>query len=576
MKSEKGLQNVLHRINGKGYKAYKDIQGPYDFGRYVVSIDHVQGDPFASPSRVRIRMSQETAAFPADTFSGKSREVALRDFITRRFSNSIKQFCKGNRGSGKSGIISIDAPGQEILERTSALVTEQHVEARFVLGLPAFGRRVAAREAEAMFLQELPKIVQASLFFKNLDAQALYNHVKTAEDADFLRSQLDSLGLVAFVADGAILPRASGVDARPLDRKRAVPFQSPASMRVEVELPNRGKLTGMGVPQGITLIVGGGYHGKSTLLNALELGIYNHVPGDGREFVVTDPAAVKIRAEDGRRIEKVDISPFINNLPFAESTRAFSTENASGSTSQAANIIEAIEAGAKVLLIDEDTSATNFMIRDHRMQELVSKEKEPITPFIDKARQLYEELGISTILVIGGSGDYFDVADSVVCMVEYRPQDFTENAKAVAEKYRAERKPEGGGSFGDLTERIPLARSVDPSSGRRQARIKCNCVGSIDFGRHNIDLSSVEQLVHISQTRAIGDAIYYARSYMNGAGTLKEIIDAVLSDVNDKGLDALSRVPAGNYACFRELELAAALNRLRSLSVNQKKSARKY
>jgi predicted ABC-class ATPase len=546
----------------------------YDFGTYLVLIDHVQGDPFASPSRVRVRVSQETAAFSGDTFSGKSREVALRDFLTRRFCNSIKQSCKGNRGSGKSGIISIDPPGQEILERTSAFVTQQEVEARFVLGLPAFGRRVAAREAEAMFLQELPKIVQASLFSKSLDAQALYTHVRTAEDADFLRSQLDSLGLVAFVADGAVLPRASGIDPRPLDRKRAVHFQSPPSMRVEVVLPNRGKLTGMGVPKGITLIVGGGYHGKSTLLNALELGIYNHLPGDGREFVVTDPAAVKIRAEDGRRIEKVDISPFINNLPLGESTRSFSTENASGSTSQAANIIEAIEAGAEVLLIDEDTSATNFMIRDHRMQELVSKEKEPITPFIDKARQLYEDLGISTILVIGGSGDYFDVADSVVCMVEYRPHDFTENAKAVAEEYRAERKQEGGKFFGNLTDRIPLARSVDPSAGRKEVKIKCHGIGSISFGRQNIDLSSVEQLVDMSQTRAIGDAIYYARRYMNGTGTLKEIIDAVLSDVNDKGLDALGRVPAGNYASFRELELAAALNRLRSLSVNQTKPAR--
>lgn len=571
MKSKSSLRTMLHRIDGKGYKAYKDIQGAYDFGEYVLFIDHVQGDPFASPSRIRIQASQELTAFPSDTFALKSREVALRDFLTRSFHHSTRQFCKGNRGSGKSGVICIDVLGQEILERTSVFVTGERVEARFVLGLPAFGRKIAAKEAEAMFFEEVPKIVKSSLFFENLDAKALYKHVETAEDADFLRKQLDGLGLVAFVAEEAILPRASGIDPRPLDRDRVIPFRSPETMQVEVELPNAGKLTGMGVPKGITLIIGGGYHGKSTLLNALELGIYNHIPGDGREFVVTNPYAMKIRAEDGRRIEKVNISPFINNLPFAEDTKAFSSENASGSTSQAANIIESLEAGAKVLLIDEDTSATNFMIRDHRMQELVSKENEPITPFIDKARQLNNELGISTILVIGGSGDYFDVADSVICMVEYKPQDFTKDAKAVAEKYRAERKPEGGGHFGELTERIPLNRSFDPSAGRKKVKIRCSSVASIGFGRHNIDLSSVEQLADISQTRAIGDAIYYAKKYMNNCRTLKEIVDTVLQDIGEKGLDTLSPMPVGNYAVFREMELAAAINRLRTFSVTQKR-----
>ncbi|UCC91601.1 MAG: ABC-ATPase domain-containing protein, partial [Candidatus Aenigmatarchaeota archaeon] len=409
------LKNILRRIDGRGYKAYRDIEGIYSFENFTLFVDHVQGDPFATPSRIRVRVPQEVAGFPKDTFKSKSREIALRDFLTRRFSEAARKFCRGNRGTGNSGTISIDRPGQEILERTSAFVEEFHLEARFVMGLPAFGRRIASRHAEAMFFEELPKIVENSLFFESLDSKSLYQHIETNEDTDFLRDQLDKKNLIAFVADKSVLPRASGIDPRPLTEGKVVPFESPKSLKVRIKLPNKGEITGMGIRKGITLIVGGGYHGKSTLLKALELGVYNHIPGDGREFVVTNPYAVKIRAEDGRRIEKADISPFITNLPFSQETKEFSTDNASGSTSQAANIIESLEAGAQALLIDEDTSATNFMIRDHRMQELVSKDKEPITPFIDKARQLHKDFGVSTILVIGGSGDYFDVADHVIC-----------------------------------------------------------------------------------------------------------------------------------------------------------------
>lgn len=569
MQTAQTLKRILRRIDGRGYKAYRDIQGSYAFTDYLLLIDYVQGDPFASPSRIRVQIPQTVAQFPEDTFHNKSREVALRDFLTREFYKASQQFCKGNRGTGKSGIISIDRPRQEILERTSMVVTKEYVEARFIMGLPAFGRRIAGRHAEAMFFEELPKIVKA-IYFGNVDSQALYTHIKTAEDADFLRNQLDSLGLVAFVADGAVLPRVSGIDPRPLTKGKVVPFTAPDSLRVKIEVPNKGVITGMGIPTGVTLIVGGGYHGKSTLLTALELGVYNHIPKDGREFVVANFNTVKIRAEDGRRIEKVDISPFIANLPFGQDTKAFSTEDASGSTSQAANIMEALEVGAEVFLIDEDTSATNFMIRDHRMQELVSKEREPITPFIDKVRQLCKELYVSTLLVIGGSGDYFDVADCVICMVEYLPYDVTENARTIAEKYKAERTPEGGEHFGAITERIPLHHSFDPSKGRRSVKISSKGLHSILFGTHRIDLQAVEQLVDISQTRAVGDAIYYAMKYMDGKRTLKEIVECVVTEVTKK-LDVLNPRPVGDYAVFRRLELAAAINRLRTLEIQQKR-----
>ena len=198
--------------------------------------------------------------------------------------------------------------------------------------------------------------------------------------------------------------------------KHSVPFISPESLRITMNLPHKGKIIGMGIPQGITLIVGGGYHGKSTLLNALELGVYNHIAGDGREYVITDNTALKLRSEDGRSIKDVDISLFINDLPNKKNTHCFSTADASGSTSQAAGIIEGMEAGSKVFLLDEDTSATNFMVRDTFMQEIISREKEPITPFLERAQKLYTIAGISTLLVAGSSGAFFHIADTIIQM----------------------------------------------------------------------------------------------------------------------------------------------------------------
>jgi predicted ABC-class ATPase len=561
------LEALLLRLEGKGYKAYKGVEGVYSAPTFTLFIDHVQGDPFAPPSRVRVQVEHRKAGFPPDTYSTKSRRIALADFLTRQFAAAAERV-EEHLGTGHSGLIAIDRPGQEILERTSVVITEEYIEARFVVGLPARGRRILGKEAAELLCRKVPKVVEETLFFSKLDRRSLYLQILTAEDADWLRGQLPKRGLVAFVADGSILPRRSGIDDRPLPQEKAIPFRSPESLKVEFHLPNRGLIKGMGIPEGVTLIVGGGYHGKSTLLNAIQLGIYNHIPGDGREFVVTIPSAVKIRAEDGRRIEKVDISPFISNLPFGQDTTRFCTENASGSTSQAANIIEALEAGAKLLLLDEDTCATNFMVRDHRMQELISKDKEPITPFIDKVRQLYSEHGVSTILVMGGSGDYFDVADTVIAMIEYRPYDVTAEAKAIAEKYKAERKNEGGESFGQIKPRVPLAWSLDPSKGKYEVKITAKGTRAIVFGWHEIDLSAVEQLVHPGQLHAIGQALYYARErYMDGRRTVAEILKLVMEDIERGGLDVLDSRLMGHYAIFRPQELAAALNRLRTLKV---------
>ncbi|RMD94921.1 MAG: ATPase, partial [Calditrichaeota bacterium] len=334
-------------------------------------------------------------------------------------------------------------------------------------------------------------------------------------------------------------------------------------------------ITGMGIPAGVTLIVGGGYHGKSTLLKALERGVYPHIPGDGREYVVTLPDAVKIRAEDGRRVEQVDISPFITNLPFGQNTKSFCTDDASGSTSQAANIMEALEAGARLLLVDEDTSATNFMVRDARMQALVHKQFEPITPFLDRVRQLYESLGVSTILVMGGCGDYLDVADTVIMMRNYLPVDITEEARKVAQSLPTRRRQEVSSDFSLKVSRIPLPESFDPSRGKRPIKIDAKALDLILFGTDPIDLRYVEQLVDISQTRAVGYAINLAcKKFMDGRTPLPAILDALENYLNEHGLDVLDpfrrgEQHPGNFARPRRFEIAAAINRLRTLRMHQ-------
>lgn len=568
MSNRENLRQLLLQLDDLGYKAYKDIKGRYQFPDFTLMIDRVQGDPFASPSQVRVQIPQSVADFPSDLYCTPSREIALRDYLTRQF-DLAAQDASHHRGTGNSGRIAITAVGQSVLERTSTFITDKLVEVRFVVGLPARGRRISGRQGAEMLCDDIPDIVNQALKYKSLDATAIQEQVETIEDADWLRQQLGERGLVAFIADGAILPRRSGVDDRPL-QDQAVPFQSPEVLRVTFTCPNRGVVTGMGIPTGVTLIVGGGYHGKSTLLQALELGVYNHIPGDGRELVVTQPSAVKIRAEDGRSIASVDISPFINQLPQGRSTRQFSTTNASGSTSQAANIIEALEADAQLLLVDEDTAATNFMIRDRRMQQLIAKEKEPITPFIDKIRQLYTDYGVSTILVMGGSGDYFDVADTVIALENFQPDDVTEKAKAIAQNHRTERIPEGGKHFGDIAPRIPLPESIDPSRGHREVKLKVRDVDEVVFGTEEIDLAAVEQIAEKGQLRAIADAIVYAkRHYINGKYTMPEILNRVMADIESKGLDILSNLPEGDFVLFRRFEFAAALNRLRTLKVRE-------
>lgn len=576
------LRQELERIDRKGYPAYKSLKGQYDFGTYILSIDHVQGDPFASPSSVSVTIQMEQAGFPETYWKEDYARTALEDALLRRFSKCLQDLSFKAKGSGKSGLISTSHPGSEILPRSALVMSPKQVTARFEVGFPANGRTIQARELEKILFDLLPPVIRKCLFYKSWNPASLKKVYELSVDQHYIRQELAKRGLVAFIADGSVLPRMSGVSSKPLPD--AVLFSAPESLKVGMQLPYRGEVTGMGIPQGVTLIIGGGYHGKSTLLQALEQGVYNHIAGDGREYAITESTALKLRAEDGRSVQNLDLSLFIHDLPNGKDTVHFSTEDASGSTSQAAAVMEGIEAGSHTFLIDEDTSATNFLVRDEFMQKIVHERKEPITPFCARIRDLYEQAGISTVLVAGSSGTFFHVADTVIQMDAYRPLDvkekvdqllgeyplpsFTSSAFSLPDQKRlfwgcVNKTPKGAGGKArpDAADRSSHGRG----SGRED-RIKTKVMSTDGFSINHamVDLRYVEQLTDSEQTAALAGMMKYILRTQTGAVSVKQLADLMERMLSQKGLDAFMDGYAHcGYAMPRRQEIFAMLNRYR-------------
>lgn len=548
-------------LDGAGYGAYKKLKGAYSESGLTVSIDRVQADPYASPSKVRLILPMKVASIPQHLVDDATGRVAVADFLARRIQ------ADPNRPRN----VHVGDIGQQVLERTHVLVTPDRVEARLLVGLPAKGRRILGRQAAHLLADDLPNLSDDCLRhdrFDPADVQALEDHVTLLRDQEALRAQLKSRKLVAFVGNGAILPRAAGDSDRPLAANRATAFESPESLSQTFELPSGRTVTGMGIPEGLTVIVGGGYHGKSTLLRALERGIYPHISGDGREWVISRADVASVRAEDGRPITGDDISPFITNLPTGTDTSHFSTTNASGSTSQAANVVEAHAAGACALLIDEDTSATNFMIRDRLMQRLVPNDKEPITPFVQRVRSLYDATSVSTVLIAGGSGAYLRLADTVIAMDAYRPREVTARAHDIAREGEAPEEMEEAedtGEFRHATARRILARGT--LSSRKPP--KPRGVSTISVDRSDIDLSAVGQLVVPSQTAAIAAALAWLSKNADGQTPLVDLVARLEQQITEKGLAVLTpgRDHPGHLSRPRGAEILAAANRYRELKL---------
>lgn len=466
-------------------------------------------------------MPLEQTGFPSDYFRSEIRKVALCDFITRTAASIIRdKHLNRNVGGGnggwsspKGGAFNINAPGQEVLPRTSAIVSgEETIEMRFSVALPAAGRTVLGQEANQILALNLVELIKNTLLHGNLDEKKLALHISSVENQHHLRQQLSDHNLIAFVANGSILPRSSGASATPMVNSSVVPFQSPPELSVTMAQLDGVAVSGMGIPKGVTLLTGGGFHGKSTLLEALELGVYDHIPNDGRERIVTDPSAVKIRAEDGRPVSGADISPFISSLPGGKDPKSFSTDDASGSTSMAANIQEALEIGSKSLLIDEDSSATNLLVRDARMQALI--QNEPITPLVSKVRALYKQHGVSTIMVVGGLGDWLSVADNVIAMDYYVPRLITSKVQAVLKQFPSEVGQDT--KYGSLPQRNVQVRvdgEISPyTASRSHINIKPhvkNPVNDPSQAPQGINLQFMDQVVEIGQARMIAASIQH-------------------------------------------------------------------
>lgn len=561
------LKNKLESIHRKSYPAYKSLRGSYTFGDFVLSIDHVQGDPFAAPSSLHVELPLKKAGFPEKYLEKRHTKTALEDLILRSFSKALDQYSFKAKGSGKSGLISTSRPGPEIMRRTAVEFNNIALLVRFEVGFPANGRTINAQELEKILLEFLPQIVKTCLFYQSWEKAKIQACYELAENQQRIREVLEERKLVAFCANGSILPRKSGVSSQPL--KDAIEFQSPESMEISIDLPFGNSIRGMGIPEGVTLIIGGGYHGKSTLLQALEQGVYNHVKGDGREYVITRADALKLRAEDGRAVSHLDLSLFIHDLPNGKDTHCFSTEDASGSASQAAGVLEGMEAETSCFLIDEDTSATNFLVRDAFMQRVVSGDQEPITPFIARVRDLYEKVGISTILVAGSSGAFFHVADTIIQMDAYRPKDVKMSVEALLPEYPPADLCSNAEPFTLPTEKrmFVMERKIKRHGrGEREERIKTKVMGTDGFSiEHNIvDLRCVEQLIDTEQTAALAAILKHIVKKGSICMEMQELVAEINTLLKKKGMAAfVEGALSCGYAYPRKEEIYLMLNRFR-------------
>lgn len=601
------LTSHLHAIDGRSYAAYKAIVGRYrsPLG-WVLYIDRIQPDPYAPPTAIRVVLplaltgadarltgftprltgadtrptgTNEPLTEANETLTGTNshltasptRAVALRDYLAR----TLRELLKGQA-------ISIAPAGQEILERSSVNLHETwqddfstpafntpgpYLELRLRWSLPAFGREIAGRQAARNLNLDLARAVAGlDLRESELGAEA-WKHCQVAEDHAALQEILVERGWVAFLADGANLARRSGVSQLPLEG--GVPLTAPETLAQTVQLPHTGVVRGTAIPAGVTVIAGGGYHGKSTLLNAIARGIYPHIPGDGRELVATVPEAMAVRAADGRAVTGVDLRPFISHLPGRDADPAqFTTANASGSTSQAASIMESLELWGQpaqaALLLDEDTCATNLLIRDQRMRALVSSEREPITPLVDRIRALHRERGISTLIVMGGSGDYLDVADQVLIMDSYRLVDATAQARQVCDS-----QPRMDTSLPDFP--LPAQRLPQRPEAKRRGPSRTRALGTqrLVLDRHEVDVADVSGLVDEGQALAVAWALRaLLERHFDGRTSLSQALAQVAKRLDDVGLDALGEAHPAFLVRPRLVDVGAAVNRLRSLQVN--------
>lgn len=578
------LKSKIQRFNKCKYHLYQGLLGSYQFEKFIMNIDHIQADPFAPPSKITIKVPYENTLFPSSFIETDIRKVAFCDFIARYIASHIRTFTKDGKGSGNGGFCGIRYGTQKVIESNAVMIKDNHIELKFLVGFPAFGRSIASKEAIETLVHEIPTLIEHCVLNSDTMTVTIQEFITLAERQQELRTLCSHAGIVSFIANGSILARASAIDDKPMSSKKAKTFKSPKELEKSFTLSDGFHVTGMAIPKGVTLIAGGGFHGKSTLLSAISNAIYNHIPGDGREYCITDESAVFLRAEDGRSVSGIDISSFIHNLPNRQRSDFFYTENASGSSSQAANLVESCEMGSSLLLIDEDISATNFLIRDTRMRALVPDEKETITPLIAHIADLKSK-GISIVMVTGALGDFMAVADKVIIANNYEYTDQTVHANQIMEQFplvEVEATPID----------LRFNRTVNNDSieyiGKKGMAIIAGEPGKVYLGREIIDMSAWNHLYDVSQYSTLAAILAYIKEkqYLNQAPQV--IWDKISKDIAKYGWEIFSNVglnhlskrqemrqeknpkPASNNWRYivktRPLDWHAALCRLRTLS----------
>lgn len=578
------LHDLLASIADQPFHNIQKLRGSYRFPRFELSFIKMQGSPGANPASIAsIKIALQASKIPGEFFKAAECKLAVADFLIRRFRHGIDEFAQQNRGKDGSGSFSAIALSQKMLSRDSVLFDGETVYLRFIISLPAKGQGGGifdAGQAWIMFSQELTAIVDATFFYRHYDAQTrtlLQQFVDMQKTRAEIIRFMQRHDLVAFIANDAKLPRQSGVDDRPSMSEFIKTFQSPTSLQIKIPLRDGRSVTGMGIKEGITCITGGGYHGKSTLLQALLAGVYAHIPGDGREYVVTREDAFFIRAEEGRSIRNVDISAFISDLPNGLKTACFSSDNASGSTSQAANIVEAIESGSRLLLFDEDTCATNFLVRDELIKKILDDAQEPIKPLYSTVRSLWEKHHVSMIFVVGGLGYFLQKADTCLLMDNYRCDDITAKVRDRLGPIAKEDTP----SPDFAISRRLAAGNFDPCYINQRLnktipkRIKDlrNAPKQLEYGMDLINLEAVAQIAEAPQMLAIGYCLLALRTQLKQSGdkpeTIRFWIDRMESEISKHGLAFLEPDYPGTLSMPRKYELAAAINRIRSLRIFQ-------
>ena len=561
------LYQKLDRIRAQVYRKYKTLEGAYASSTWTLILDKAQVSPKSKPSQLRLRVPYMAAGFPPGLYKDRLQKIPLSDFILRRFEKLCKKISR-HTGSGKSGIFYSDSTGPEILERSAVFFDQNTLELRFRYGLPAEGSRTDPQSFKEALEHAFPKIIKEVLTWDAYDEKEVRDHIHLYEDQEALRNLLKANHWIAFIPDGAILPRESSFSTRPL--KNAIPFQAPDSLRVTVKLPHKKELSGMPLKEGVTVITGGGFHGKTTLLNAVKMGIYNHIPGDGREYCVSLKNTFKINSEDGRITEGVDISAYIVNLPFHKNSSHFSSLQSSGSTSQAASVVESVRMGAQCLLFDEDTSATNFIACDEFMKNLIGEKDKTIIPYFETARDLHRSLGVSTVIVIGSLSPILSAADLVLKISEYRVQNLTPEVAKHLETHPALTLSQNPVSQPPFRK----SRLIDQESFRIKKRVtpfKTKICGhkEIQIATLSLDLYDNEQLSDSGQMKSLLSALLlFEELIFKKRFSLEDAVRKLFQQIEARGIEALCFEKSG-FTEIRPLDLAHALNRCRLLKIKK-------